>query len=124
MDENIQKNYALYIQISKSITSQTIHKNLIEIIQILCLPFTKQIKDFENSTFKFLELPFHNPLKGKKKLSDSVVMFSSSSGYYQFHYSLLIIMYYNCEIEFQVDTMGNAHKGVITKETHTSVVTT
>ncbi len=38
-------------------------------------------------------------------------MFSSSSGYYQFRYSLLIIMYYNCEIKCQVDTMGNAHKG-------------
>jgi hypothetical protein len=33
-------------------------------------------------------------------------------------------MYYNCEIECQVDTMGNAQKGAITKETHTSVVTT
>jgi hypothetical protein len=56
---------ALYIQISKSTTSQTIHKNLLKIIQNLCLPFIKQIKDFENSTFKFLELPFHKPLKGK-----------------------------------------------------------
>jgi DNA-directed RNA polymerase subunit L len=65
MDHNIEKNYALYIQISKSTTSQTIHKNLLEIIQIFCLPFTKQIKDFENSTFKFLELPFHKPLKIK-----------------------------------------------------------
>jgi hypothetical protein len=62
-----KKNYALYIQISKSTTSQTIHKNLIEIIQKNCLPFTKKIKDFENSTFKFLELPFHNPFKEKKK---------------------------------------------------------
>jgi hypothetical protein len=52
MDQNIQKNYALYIQISKSTTSQTIHKNLLEIIQKFCLPFTKQIKDFENFTFK------------------------------------------------------------------------
>ncbi len=65
MDQNIQKNYALYIQISKSTTSQTIHTNLLEIIQNLCLSFTKCIKDFENFTFKFLELPFHNPLKEK-----------------------------------------------------------
>ncbi len=51
-------------------------------------------------------------------------MFSSSSGYYQVRYSLLIIMYYNCEVECQVDIMENAKKGVITKETHTNVVTT
>jgi hypothetical protein len=67
MDQKHPKNYALYIQISKSTTSQTIHKNLIEIIQNLGLPFIKQIKDFENSTFKFLELPFHSPLKEKEK---------------------------------------------------------
>jgi len=66
MDQNIQKNYALYIQISKSTTSQTIHKNLLIIIQNLCLPFIKQIKDFENSTFKFLELSFHKPFKENK----------------------------------------------------------
>jgi hypothetical protein len=51
-------------------------------------------------------------------------MFSSSSGFYQFQYWLFIIVYYNCEIECQVDTMGNAQKEAITKETHTSVVTT
>jgi hypothetical protein len=33
MDQNIQKNSRLYIQISKSTTSQTIHKNLLKIIQ-------------------------------------------------------------------------------------------
>jgi hypothetical protein len=47
-------------------------------------------------------------------------MFLSSSGYYQFHCLLLIIVYYNCETECQVDTMGNAQKEAITKETHTS----
>lgn len=51
-------------------------------------------------------------------------MVSLSNTYYHFHKSLVITVYYNCEIKCQIDKAKTTQKELITRETNTSVVAT